>query len=387
MMKFKGKGQALGEVLPATCKAAPAVFGVPANQGFGHQQTSPPHGEEEKINCPLFPSIGWGRSRRLIVAALRTLALANGQAYCRVRVCTFLACWFTGHRLSSSKQRSASATTYTMLAFPVLKMRLPVTRLAFPPLRPLHRLYHLSYELWDGSGLIVLLHEVMEIAGCLILLSFSNVSPTRLPTDKEEVILLMLHLRLLLDGHHIALPEYHPKSLVPLGALWTECLHMVKRKPKAVIEGSAVEHDAFSGWLIHCHIHFGDYESTPCGQEEDALPEEELVLVKDNSATALRKVGQNRDYLGCPQLATRIEISCAKTEDTSSRRILAARPQGSVGLKKKYPIGNIIRFPTLIFWGNACNPPAIDKGREARELQMAAHHLGADQFFRNIPAG
>ncbi|KAJ8420161.1 hypothetical protein Cgig2_009443 [Carnegiea gigantea] len=32
--------------------------------------------------------------------------------------------------------------------------------------------------------------------------------------------------------------------------------------------------------------------------------------------------------------------------------------------------------PYIDFWGNACNHPAINKGREARELRMATRHLG-----------
>ncbi|KAJ8449212.1 hypothetical protein Cgig2_021676 [Carnegiea gigantea] len=56
-------------------------------------------------------------------------------------------------------------------------------------------------------------------------------------------------------------------------------------------------------------------------------------------------------------------------------------------LKKTHRVGNLFGSPTLIFCGNACNHPAINIGREARELRMAACHLGADQSFRNVRAG
>ncbi|KAJ8431188.1 hypothetical protein Cgig2_010220 [Carnegiea gigantea] len=41
----------------------------------------------------------------------------------------------------------------------------PIIRLALPLLRTLHRFYHLSHKLGDGSGLIVLLYVELEITG------------------------------------------------------------------------------------------------------------------------------------------------------------------------------------------------------------------------------
>ncbi|KAJ8436719.1 LOW QUALITY PROTEIN: hypothetical protein Cgig2_027390 [Carnegiea gigantea] len=124
----------------------------------------------------------------------------------RARLCTFLACWFTRRFFSSSRRCSVLATACSGVASLVSKTvnyalvysnkkesesegplrperscfqetllgelvrRLPVARLTLPLFRPLHRLYRLRYEFWDRPGPVILLDEVMKIAGSLLLL-------------------------------------------------------------------------------------------------------------------------------------------------------------------------------------------------------------------------
>ncbi|KAJ8439688.1 LOW QUALITY PROTEIN: hypothetical protein Cgig2_010185 [Carnegiea gigantea] len=70
-------------------------------------------------------------------------------------------------------------------------------------------------------------------------------------------------------------------------------------------------------------------------------------------------------------------------EDTKGGGILAARPQGSAQFKKRNHVGNLFGFLTFILLGDAGHHPTIDKGREARKLQVPTLHLGAGQPFRN----
>ncbi|KAJ8441772.1 hypothetical protein Cgig2_009018 [Carnegiea gigantea] len=52
-----------------------------------------------------------------------------------------------------------------------LRLRLPVTRLTFPPLRALHGLNCLSYKLGDGQMPVILMYVKLEVTGRLSLLS------------------------------------------------------------------------------------------------------------------------------------------------------------------------------------------------------------------------
>jgi len=97
--------------------------------------------------------------------------------------------------------------------------RLPVIELTLPPLEALHGLYYLSHKLGDGPRLIVLPYVKLEVTGrpslfsrglsrsvpyMFTLVPVRNVSPTRLPTDEEEVVFSVLHLQFLLNGRHEA---------------------------------------------------------------------------------------------------------------------------------------------------------------------------------------
>ncbi|KAJ8434093.1 hypothetical protein Cgig2_005772 [Carnegiea gigantea] len=99
--------------------------------------------------------------------------------------------------------------------------RLPITRFALPLLGPLHRFYHLGHKLRNRPGAVILLYVIKEAAGCpLVLVEQSpkgipdwlffiltrKVPSARIPTDKEEVILLILHFGLLFNGRHVTRP-------------------------------------------------------------------------------------------------------------------------------------------------------------------------------------
>jgi len=60
------------------------------------------------------------------------------------------------------------------------------------------------------------------------------------------------------------------------------------------------------------------------------------------------------------------------------------RPRGGAGLKNQHSKGNLFEFPKLILWGDVRHRPTIDKGREARELGLAALHIRADPFLKDI---
>ncbi|KAJ8433879.1 hypothetical protein Cgig2_021262 [Carnegiea gigantea] len=262
------------------------------------------------------------RNCRLIGAALSPLALAHGS------------------HLSSSRRHSASAATCfgvaslvsKTISFTLAYSRLPISRLTLPLFGSLYRLYCLPHEFWDRLGLVVLPDEVIEIAGCLLLLSrwcpegipdwlslvpIRNVSPTRLPADKEEVILPVLHLRLLLYGRHIARPvvEAVPSQVPgllgsPLDYIYqTECSgHTCKATqltgnsgPSAMISGTGpigarplflstdlpgVEDPLWDEEFVDAPSE-DDCLDDPSGEEEDVPIEEELVLVEATSAIGL----------------------------------------------------------------------------------------------------
>jgi len=66
-----------------------------------------------------------------------------------------------------------------------------------------------------------------------------------------------------------------------------------------------------------------------------------------------------------------------RAKSTGGGGILTARPRRSSRLKKGHDIGNLFGFPILILLGDASHHPAINRGREVRELQVLALHLGA----------
>ncbi|KAJ8428286.1 hypothetical protein Cgig2_027418 [Carnegiea gigantea] len=176
--------------------------------------------------------------------------------------------------------------------------RFPVTRLALPPLRALHRFYSLSHKFGDGSGLIILPYVELEVADrlSLFICGFPEGSGKFPQPDSRRIKRKSYFQYFTFDFFSMAvmkpgllLKQYHPKSLVSLGALWTVCTRLnaravqlvlvqnlfnypVKREPETVVESRAINCYTFGGRLIHGCIRLRDYESTPCTQEWAGAP-------------------------------------------------------------------------------------------------------------------
>ncbi|KAJ8451340.1 LOW QUALITY PROTEIN: hypothetical protein Cgig2_014112 [Carnegiea gigantea] len=250
----------------------------------------------------------------------------------KVLKCTFLACWLTRCCLSSSRRRSASAATRSGVASPVSKtvnlalacssgqnqtekltnigttntlrkilkdqkphrskeevfskklqlrepiQRFPITRLALPPLRALHKFYRLSHKLGDGSRLIVLPYVELEITGRFSFLS------CRLPKGVSNRLTLIPVMNATIMNPDLLLKQYHPKPPVSLGVLWTICTrlnaraeqfilvqnlfnHWVKRKSKTIVESRVINSYTLGRRLIHGGIRLGDYKGVPSRHE------------------------------------------------------------------------------------------------------------------------
>ncbi|KAJ8430536.1 hypothetical protein Cgig2_012320 [Carnegiea gigantea] len=132
---------------------------------------------------------------------------------------------------TSSNLAADSATKkFVECARPIL--RLPVTRFALPLLGLLHRFYHLSHRLRSRPWAVVLSYIIKKVASrplllvgwlpkgipdWLLFIPTKKVPLARIPTDKEEVILPILHFRLLLNSHHVTRPvvkQYHLRNLI-----------------------------------------------------------------------------------------------------------------------------------------------------------------------------
>ncbi|KAJ8442698.1 hypothetical protein Cgig2_001791 [Carnegiea gigantea] len=198
--------------------------------------------------------------------------------------------------------------------------------------------------------------------------------------------------------------QYHPKSPVSLGALWTICTRLNARAVQVRARSSQVAineqmlcHDVgttctgTSSYLFKiCSIIGTDFPGVgglPGDEELVDAPSEDKRL--DNPSEEEEEVpseGGNYHIISYGDLPW-VRDFHLKAEDTRGGRVLTARPRMSARFKKGHCIGNLFGFPTSIFRGNTRNLLAINQGLEARELWMAALHLGADQPFRNIPTG
>ncbi|KAJ8436374.1 hypothetical protein Cgig2_032195 [Carnegiea gigantea] len=69
----------------------------------------------------------------------------------------------------------------------------------------------------------------------------------------------------------LLLKQYHPKSPVSLGALWTICTRLnaraVQRESETVVESRVINRYTFSGRRVHIHIRLRDYKGVPRRQE------------------------------------------------------------------------------------------------------------------------
>ncbi|KAJ8444093.1 hypothetical protein Cgig2_025094 [Carnegiea gigantea] len=69
-------------------------------------------------------------------------------------------------------------------------------------------------------------------------------------------------------------------------------------------------------------------------------------------------------------------ISHGYETSTSELRMLGVEEYSQLHHEGVHRTRNLFGFPGLILSGDACYRPTINKGREARELRMAALHLG-----------
>ncbi|KAJ8426753.1 LOW QUALITY PROTEIN: hypothetical protein Cgig2_029422 [Carnegiea gigantea] len=113
--------------------------------------------------------------------------------------------------------------------------RLPLTRLALPPLGALHGLNCLSHKLRDGPRPVVLTYVKLEVTGRLSLLScrlpkWSGTSPqpdSRCTKRKSYFQCFTFDFfSMAVMQPDLLLKQYHLRSPVSLGALWTVCTRL-----------------------------------------------------------------------------------------------------------------------------------------------------------------
>ncbi|KAJ8422897.1 hypothetical protein Cgig2_026418 [Carnegiea gigantea] len=255
--------------------------------------------------------------------------------------------------------------------------RLSIARLVLLLLIPFYRLYHLSHQLRNRPQLVVLPYIIMEVAGrpllfrgwCpkgildwLIFVLVRDVSPARLSMDKEKVVLPMLHFsissqcRIYLKDHEIITRRQQILFLEgrPLQGGYDLLIREVgapgNTDPSATISRAGCIWE----WLLFLRTdlpgvlgpsHGEELVDAPSENELlDIPPEEELDDTSSKEGLILLDTSVIRvsysDFPGVRNLSL-------NTKDTRSRRVLAARPPGSAGLKDRHLIGNLFRFPTL----------------------------------------
>ncbi|KAJ8438251.1 LOW QUALITY PROTEIN: hypothetical protein Cgig2_030616 [Carnegiea gigantea] len=312
-----------------------------------------------------------------------------------------------------------------------------ITGLAPPLLGPLHRFNCLSHEIRDRPRLIILAYIELEVAvlrssvvgspkgfrpGFPSFQSGTSPKPDAWRGKRKSYFQCFT-----LDFFSIAVMkpdllvnQYRPKSLVSLGALCTG--RPVNRYTLgggsftvAFASGITKEYSAFLApgnfdpsatisvtvGVRPFHLSTNLPGSKDASEEEelvDALfedelleegleeepdkpvPEEALELVEATSASGLGlchsanlEVRHIISYGDLP----RIRHLHLRAKNVGGGGILTVGPRGSARLKKEQGIGNLFGFPILILSGDASHHPAINKGREVRELWVPALHLGA----------
>ncbi|KAJ8440094.1 hypothetical protein Cgig2_025293 [Carnegiea gigantea] len=319
-----------------------------------------------------------------------------------------------------------------------LQLRLPVTKLALPPLRALHGLNCLSHKLRDGPRPLVLTYVKLEVTGRLSLVSrrLPKRSGTSPQPDSRRTKRKSYFQCFTFDFFSMAimklgllLKQYHPKSPDLFN-------YRMKRKLETELKRRAINGNAFCGRLIHCGIHLGDHEGIPdrapgnfdpsatisatnpsgawpfllstdlpgadgpSGDEvlidapsedelldelseeelDEAAPEVELELVEATSAFGLDEDGAEQGLPCVPSTSSSSGdlMRGGYITFTSGLRTLRVEEYSQLDYEGGHRIENFFGFPTFILSGNAGHHPAIDKGREASELGVPAVYLGAD---------
>ncbi|KAJ8438045.1 hypothetical protein Cgig2_014174 [Carnegiea gigantea] len=211
-------------------------------------------------------------------------------------------------RKSSQNQRRKLTNVGTTRLKEIIRKKLqlrepiqgfPITRLALPALRALHELYGLRHKLGDSPRLIVLPYIELEVLGYLYFLgrgfpkrseTFPQPSSQRRTRKSYFQCFTFDFFSMAVMNLGLLLKQYHPKSPVSLGALWTVCIrlntraepfiliqnlfnHRVKRKPETVVESCAINSYTFRGRFIHGGMRLGDHEGIPSRQEGSDCPD------------------------------------------------------------------------------------------------------------------
>ncbi|KAJ8450535.1 LOW QUALITY PROTEIN: hypothetical protein Cgig2_020172 [Carnegiea gigantea] len=306
------------------------------------------------------------------------------------------------------------------------QLRVPVTGLALPPLGTLHGLNCLRHKLGDGPRLVVLTYVKLEVMARLSLLRRTSPQPDFRRTKRKSYFQCFTFdfFSMAAMKPDLLLKQYHPKSPFSLGALWTgrpsgqgsDCpAHLADPSGAAGNSGPSATistTNPLGAWPFLLSIDLpgadglsGDEElvDTPSDDElldklseeklEEVSPEVELELMEVTLAPGLDEDGAEQG-LPCVPSASSSDMSPPDIchlhlwdEDTRGRGVLATGPRGSARFKKRHCIGNLFGIPTFILSGDAGYYPAIDKGREVRELRVPALHLRVGQSLRNVPTG
>ncbi|KAJ8440066.1 hypothetical protein Cgig2_025545 [Carnegiea gigantea] len=385
--KFVERAQVPAGVFPTDGKVACAAFRLPHSQG---EPSLPPDDAQ-----PRPPSArGWHlRSQR--ASALPTLAL---------------------HKI---KKNQVKTKWKGRPREPI--PRLLITGFALPLLGSLHRFYHLDHKLRNRPQAVVLPYIIEKVASqplllvgrllkgipdWLLLIATRKVPLSRIPVDKDEVILPILHVRLFLNGCYIT------RSLVSLGALWINWTRPIARAVRARSHSSHVvmkEHmlcqdvgticivtssnlfkiSTITGWRGNRALECVTFELGKCVLCSSRESKQEGAPGNRNpSATTLRTDSTGHSPPRALGTLRDVELANVPSEeelvDGLSKEELADNPFED-GLKNRHRIGNLFGFPKLTFWGNVRHHLAINKGREARKLRVPAHLLGTDRHLKDIP--
>ncbi|KAJ8441379.1 LOW QUALITY PROTEIN: hypothetical protein Cgig2_009087 [Carnegiea gigantea] len=287
--------------------------------------------------------------------------------------------------------------------------RFPVTRLALPPLRALHRFYWLSHKLGDGSGLIVLPYVELEVAGHFPLLSrgfpegvpnsrtFPQPDSRRTKRKSYFQYFSFDFFTMAVMNSDPLLKQYHPKSLVSLGALWTVYMRLNARAEQGR-ESDCPDHVAGPTGLgpPGTLVPFTTISGTSPTRERPFRLSTDLPGVEGHSwdkelidapseDQCLNDLSEEEEEVS-PEVEL-VLVEATSAPDARGRGILAARPRESAWFERRHRIENLFGFPILILSEDARNHSTINKGWEVRELRVAALHLGTGQPFRNVPTG
>ncbi|KAJ8422881.1 hypothetical protein Cgig2_027364 [Carnegiea gigantea] len=209
--------------------------------------------------------------------------------------------------------------------------------------------------------------------------NIKDITPTSFPAEEEEVVLPILHFRLIFNGRHEARPivEIVPPQIATL--FWG----LLNRVNQAIYLGQAGTKptdpdDDSVRELVQAPF-------------EDELREECPELVwRLNAGSRLRlchpanlKVGHIDSYGDLP----RVRHLHLRAKTAEGGGVLAAGPRGCARLKKGNDIGNLFRLPILILLRDSGHHPAINNGREVGELRVLTLHLGPSLPLTDVPTG